>query len=362
MYRILFLILLFIISIHSQDKISGYQESDQKLKFTFQPAEFNLARLTDDIKLKKLSYYDESRPGELSLPSKSLFVAIPPGAEVTVDFRIVEKRTEDFNPSINPEASLTRDTTIQLNFEPELVLKNGKTEVIEILGYFEIKGVRVVHLKFNQYDYNFSSAKLDIISKIEFTLNPNKPVINYNSGIVFSDEAKKMFSGMLVNPDAINKFSSVVAVNDTTGNWIDFSAPYVKIGVAKDGIYRVFGSDLQGMGVNLSEIQPTTLQLLKKGLQQDIFVFDGSDSRFDATDYIEFLGERNMGSVDYRTPNAYGVPYNEYYDRFTDTTVYWITWNRSAGKRVTTAPQTLGISADTLKSYTELIHLEQDRS
>lgn len=362
MYRILFLILLFIISIHSQDKISGYQESDQKLKFTFQPAEFNLARLTDDIKLKKLSYYDESRPGELSLPSKSLFVAIPPGAEVTVDFRIVEKRTEDFNPSINPEASLTRDTTIQLNFEPELVLKNGKREVIEILGYFEIKGVRVVHLKFNQYDYNFSSAKLDIISKIEFTLNPNKPVINYNSGIVFSDEAKKMFSGMLVNPDAINKFSSVVAVNDTTGNWIDFSAPYVKIGVAKDGIYRVFGSDLQGMGVNLSEIQPTTLQLLKKGLQQDIFVFDGSDSRFDATDYIEFLGERNMGSVDYRTPNAYGVPYNEYYDRFTDTTVYWITWNRSAGKRVTTAPQTLGISADTLKSYTELIHLEQDRS
>jgi hypothetical protein len=362
MYRILFLILLFIISIHSQDKISGYQESDQKLKFTFQPAEFNLARLTDDIKLKKLSYYDESRPGELSLPSKSLFVAIPPGAEVTVDFRIVEKRTEDFNPSINPEASLTRDTTIQLNFEPELVLKNGKREVIEILGYFEIKGVRVVHLKFNQYDYNFSSAKLDIISKIEFTLNPNKPVINYNSGIVFSDEAKKMFSGMLVNPEAINKFSSVVAVNDTTGNWIDFSAPYVKIGVAKDGIYKVFGSDLQGMGVNLSEIQPTTLQLLKKGLQQDIFVFDGSDSRFDTTDYIEFLGERNMGSVDYRTPNAYGVPYNEYYDRFTDTTVYWITWNRSAGKRVTTAPQTLGMSADTLKSYTELIHLEQDRS
>jgi hypothetical protein len=191
MYRILFLILLFIISIHSQDKISGYQESDQKLKFTFQPAEFNLARLTDDIKLKKLSYYDESRPGELSLPSKSLFVAIPPGAEVTVDFRIVEKRTEDFNPSINPEASLTRDTTIQLNFEPELVLKNGKREVIEILGYFEIKGVRVVHLKFNQYDYNFSSAKLDIISKIEFTLNPNKPVINYNSGIVFFGRGKK---------------------------------------------------------------------------------------------------------------------------------------------------------------------------
>lgn len=362
MYRILILISFLIISLHSQDKISSYQESDQKLKFTFQPAEITLARLTDDIKQKKLSYYDESLPGELSLPSKSLFVAIPPGAEVIVDFRIIEKRSEDFNPSINPEASLTRDTTINLNFEPKLVLESKKKEVIEILGYFEIKGVRVVHLKFNQYDYNFSSAKLEIISKIEFTLNSNKPVIDYNSGMVFSAESRKLFSGMLVNPESVNKFASVVAVNDTTGNWIDYSASYVKIGVAKDGIYRVFGSDLQSMGVNITEIQPTTLQLLKKGAQQDIFVFDGSDSRFDATDYIEFLGERNMGSADYRTPNAYGEPYNEFYDRFTDTTVYWITWNRSAGKRVATAPQSLGVTSDTLKTYTELIHQEVDRS
>ncbi|MBK6681417.1 MAG: hypothetical protein IPG53_16090 [Ignavibacteriales bacterium] len=233
MYRYLLIISFLIVSLHSQDKISGYQESDQKLKFTFQPAEFNLARLTDDINLKKLSYYDESRPGELALPSKSLFVAIPPGAEVTVDFRIIEKRIEDFNPSLNPEASLTRDTTIKLNFEPTAVMSNRKSNVIEILGYFEMKGVRVVHLKFNQYDYNFSSAKLEIISKIEFNLTSNKPVINYNSGIVFSDESRKLFSGMLVNPEAINKFSSVVAASDTTGNWIDFSASYIKIGVAK---------------------------------------------------------------------------------------------------------------------------------
>ncbi len=362
MFRFFILLTFLIVTLHSQDKISGYQESGQKLRFTFQPAEVNLARLTDDVRQKKLSYYDESRPGEISLPSKSLFVAIPPGAEVAVEYRIIEKRTEDFNPSINPEASLTRDTTISLNFEPKLVMGRKKTEVIEILGYFEIKGVRVVHLKFNQYDYNFSSAKLEVISKIEFTLNSNRPVTDYNSGMVFSDESRKLFSGMLVNPESVDKFASVVAVNDTTGNWIDYSASYVKIGVAKDGIYRVLGSDLQSMGVNLTEIQPATLQLLKKGVQQDIFVFDGSDSRFDATDYIEFLGERNMGSSDYRTPNAYGVPYNEYYDRFTDTTVYWITWNRSTGKRVTTAPQTLGVASDTLKTYTELIHQEVDRS
>lgn len=362
MLRYLVLISFLVISLHSQDKISGYQESGQKLQFTIQLEPVSIARLTDDVRQKKLSYYDESRPGEISLPSKSLFVALPPGAEVTVDFRIIEKRTEDFNPSINPEANLTHDTTISLNFEPKVVLEQMRNEVIEILGYFEIKGVRVVHLKFNQYNFNVGSSKLEIIDKVEFTINSNKPLLNYNSGIRFSDESRKLFSGMLINPESVDKFASVTAANDTTGNWIDFSASYVKIGVAKDGIYRVYGSDLQGMGVSIGEIQPATLQLLKKGIQQEIFVFDGSDNRFDATDYIEFLGERNMGSANYRTPNAYGVPYNEYFDRFTDTTVYWVTWNRSAGKRVQTALQNLQATADTLKAYTELVHQEQDRS
>lgn len=362
MRRILLLIPFVFLSLQAQDKISGYQDSNQKIKFTFQPEAANLARLTDDIKLKKLSYYDESRPGELSLPSKSLFVAIPPGAEVTVDFVIIEKRTEDFNPSLNPEANLTVDTTIILNFEPKVAPGNPNRKVIEILGYFEIKGVRVVHLKFNQYNYDFNSAKLEIIDKIEFSLNSNKPILNYNGGIKFSDETVKLFKGMLVNPEAAQNFAMSVPASDTLGNWIDFTASYVKIGVAKDGIYRVYGSDLQGLGVNIGEIQPATLQLLKKGIQQDIFVYDGADNRFDATDYVEFLGERNMGSPDYRTPNVYGLPYNEYFDRFTDTTIYWVTWNKNSGKRVQTALQNLQATADTLKAYTELVHQEQDRS
>jgi len=362
MFKKIILFSLCTINLFAQFDVSNLRETTNSIAFEVHPEPVSIARLTDDVRQKKLSYYDESRPGEISLPSKSLFVALPPGAEVTVDFLIIEKRTEDFNPSINPEANLTHDTTISLNFEPKVVLDQRRNEVIEILGYFEIKGVRVVHLKFNQYSFNVGSSKLEIIDKIEFTINSNKPLLNYNSGIRFSDESRKLFSGMLINPESVDKFASATAVNDTTGNWIDFSASYVKIGVAKDGIYRVYGSDLQGMGVSIGEIQPATLQLLKKGIQQEIFVFDGSDNRFDATDYIEFLGERNMGSANYRTPNAYGVPYNEYFDRFTDTTVYWVTWNRSAGKRVQTALQNLQATADTLKAYTELVHQEQDRS
>lgn len=362
MVKILLFFLLFTLNIFAQYQVSSYQESGNTIRFEVKPDLIPLASLTDDIRTKMRSYYDESRPGELALPTRSIFVAIPPGAKISVNYNVKERSVEDFNPSINPEASLTKDTTIDLNFELRAVMAPTPKSPVEILGYFDLKGVRIVHLKLHQYNYNITSAKLETIKRIELDIISDRPLINYNTGIKHSETAKQLFKGLVVNPDAAPKFASAVPANDTTGNWIDYSATYVKIGVAKDGIYRVYGSDLQAQGVNLAEIQPATLQLLKKGKQEPVFVFNGSDNIFDAADYIEFLGERNMGDPNYRVPNAYGEPYNEYFDRFTDTTVYWITWNRGAGERVTTAPQTLGVASDTLKFYHELVHQEQDRS
>jgi len=360
-YFLLFLS-FFSLNIFAQYKVSSYQESGNTIKFNLAPDAVPLATLTDDIRTKMRSYYDESRPGELALPTRSVFVAIPPDAKIKVSYVIKDRSIENFNPSLNPEASLSKDTTIDLNFELRAIPISNSKEPVEILGYFEMKGVRIVHLKLHQFNYNISSAKLETIKNIEISLQSDKPLINYNSGIKFSETTVQLFKGMLVNPGDAIKYASTVQASDTTGNWIDYTASYVKLGVAKDGIYRVFGSDLQALGVNLAEIQPATLQLLKKGKQQPIFVNNGSDNSFDTGDYIEFLGERNMGDPNYRIPNAYGEPYNEYFDRFTDTTIYWVTWNRGAGDRVTTAPQTLGVASDTLKFYHELVHQEQDRS
>lgn len=362
MFKNLLFFLLFTLSIFAQYQVSSYQATGSSIRFEVAPDLIPLASLTDDIRTKMQSYYDESRPGELALPTRSIFVALPPGAKVTVTHTIKEKSVEDFNPSINPEASLTKDTTIDLNFELRAAMKPSPKDPVEILGYFDMKGVRIVHLRLNQYNYNISAAKLETIKRIELNLVSNQPIMDYNSGVKLSETAKQLFNGMVVNPEAAPKFAAFIPSSDTTGNWIDYTASYVKIGVAKDGIYRVYGSDLQTYGVNLAEIQPATLQLLKKGKQQPVYVFGGSDNSFDAGDYIEFIGERNMGDPNYRTPNAYGQPYNEYFDRFTDTTIYWVTWNRGAGERVATAPQTLGVASDTLKYYHELVHQEQDRS
>lgn len=109
-------------------------------------------------------------------------------------------------------------------------------------------------------------------------------------------------------------------------SWIDMNKTYLKIGVAADGIYRINYSDLINNGINPASIIPQNLILYKSGIKIPIFVEGKNDGNFDENDFIEFVGTRNMGGK-HREINLYNEPYNEYLGRYTDTTIYWLTWD-----------------------------------
>ena len=77
-------------------------------------------------------------------------------------------------------------------------------------------------------------------------------------------------------------------------------------------------------------------------------------------DFIEFFGTMNYGSPEYREANGINEPYTEYIDRYTDTTIYWLTWGNDFGSRIDTLSYN-GISfQDTIDYYTEITHYEQN--
>ncbi len=89
-----------------------------------------------------------------------------------------------------------------------------------------------------------------------------------------------------------------------------------------------------------------------------IYVQGENDGSFDAPDFIEFAGIRNMED-NYREISILGEPYKEYLGRYTDTTIYWLTWGGEMGLRVSISDGNPSITAsDTLKYYSELIHRE----
>ena len=61
----------------------------------------------------------------------------------------------------------------------------------------------------------------------------------------------------------------------------------------------------------------------------------------------------------HREISQYNAPYNEYLSRYSDTTVYWLTWNEVSVKRAAVS-DIYTISEDTLSYYTDIKHYEVD--
>lgn len=126
------------------------------------------------------------------------------------------------------------------------------------------------------------------------------------------------------------------AAQDAAQNWINYSQTYYKIPIATDGIYRLGRAQLQEAGVPVNTIDPRTFQIYHKGNEIAILVAGESDGSFDADEYIEFIGKKNDGSIDTPLYQSADLQAHQYYNLFSDTTAYFLTWRLDGeqGKRM----------------------------
>ena len=140
--------------------------------------------------------------------------------------------------------------------------------------------------------------------------------------------------------------------------WIQYDQSYYKIPIAQNGLYHITTAELQRAGVPIAQIDPTTVQLFRRGIEQAIYLAGEADHQFDPEDFLEFYGERNDGTSDsllYRPNQAQPHPY---YNLFNDTTAYFLTWNRNglSGKRMIVSTDTIsaGLTPETYHWADEL--------
>lgn len=146
--------------------------------------------------------------------------------------------------------------------------------------------------------------------------------------------------------------------------WITPNKNYLKLFIVEDGIYRITRTEFTSSGINTSSIDPRTVKVYYKGIEIPVYFFGEQDGSFDANDYLDFYGTRNYGGLTNTYAASFGpttVDYvtDEFYDLYSDTSVYWIGWDGSNGQR-------FGISGYTVQtpysnSYSfEKIHFERD--
>ncbi len=117
--------------------------------------------------------------------------------------------------------------------------------------------------------------------------------------------------------------------------WIDYNKSYYKIPIAKNGIYRMSYQTLADAGVPVNAIDAKNFILYHRGVEQAIYVENTGASQLEPGEFIEFMGQKNDGTID---ANLYkpstGQPH-KYFNLYSDTTVYFLSWNTVGnGKRM----------------------------
>lgn len=147
---------------------------------------------------------------------------------------------------------------------------------------------------------------------------------------------------------------------ESTHDWINFSSQYLKIGTAQDAIFRLTAADLLKYGVEYNSIDPRTIKIYESGMEIPLKVYGQNDGIFDNNDYIEFYGTKHYSKISPRIVNQDGAPYNNFLDKYTDTTYYFLTWGNGTGKRMQEQDNFSDQAGDTLNYYTYFSHVEEN--
>jgi hypothetical protein len=152
--------------------------------------------------------------------------------------------------------------------------------------------------------------------------------------------------------------------NSQNFNWIIPNKTYLKLYISEDGIYRVAQNDFVQAGINTSIIDPRTVKVFYKGTEIPLFFEGEQDGSFDVNDYLDFYASRNYGGLTNTYLASFGPTIlnyttNEYFNLYSDTSVYWIGWDGANGLRYTSSNFTTQIPYPQ-NSFNDKIHFEVD--
>ena len=311
-------------------------------------------------------YTDESHPGDWKLPKKNVIIAIPPNS--TISTEVSSKTINEIGstiPKVNPTIDRMNDSTLSnKDFENyEISEKKNPQNLVKVLSYFWLRDFYCASLEVNTVLFNESENKLIEYSDIEIHITLNSPIIlKEYAPIKTVSSFDQELSKLIGNSSIAEQFRSnhIFSLPDTASNWIDYNTSYLKIGTVADGIHRISKVDLENAGINTSVISPSTIQLFESGIEQKIFVSGENNGVFDDSDYVESYGHMNYAGTNYKSLNSGNSEYNEYLNRYTDTTIYFLTWGKTQGKRIDSVKTNTPTVSDTVEYFIQTLHYEKN--
>ncbi len=365
-FQISFFFVFLVSPVFSQHQKIIYSSQEKvHIQFNFSEDSISNNLITNSSHL--FPSIDESKPGAPALPSKTFFVAIPPYSKAKVLLKDIERNVfSNAEVQINPTVELVNDSTLnykKAELSPNYFLdETYPSNDVELVGYTWLRDFYCAVIKVNTHKYNWKSREVSEIlnAQLQIEFIDKKPYKKVNSS---PDKFFSELNSIILNYDQAKEYRSEREIlnDDPTSSWIDYSKEYIKLKIANDGLYRITFSDFINYGTNPAAINPKTIKMFYKGNQIPIYLHGENDLSFDISDYIEFYCEKNYDSKNYRQIVPRGTDYLNFMNRYTDTTVVWLSWGGELGKRVPIDNSSHVIQTDTVSSTLVKLHFEEDK-
>jgi hypothetical protein len=295
-----------------------------------------------------------SREGQPQLPTLATSLGIPIGDSVAIEMIGAKYATlENQLVAPVPEYRYTEEGEAIPVYNKDRVAYAADAlfplTVLTVDAPFTLRQQRIVTLRLSPYQYNPASRTLrHLVSgtvKVRRVPARNAPdLIKISTGAYPDPYFEDVYRSLLSNYAQAKEWRISFRprpdkAGDPTRDWFEIGRTYYKIPVAEDRWYRVTKGDLAAAGASLFEIDTASVRLYSHGIEVPCLLRPDSS--------IEFYGLMNHGD-------------SSYFDYWTDTNAYWLTWGGEPGLRYSTSPPVAGNPTADLGSAAVTTHFEKN--
>lgn len=278
------------------------------------------------------------------------------GIELKLNTGQMITKDKNFNPVILLAVPQKGDVKVRVKFKNFLEITE-KSLSIGVPGITEGKYSTEKYLPPSEFKFSKTIEWWRDIRVLRISLTPLKKINNSIVQIAREVDIKVEFTHPFEEVKKKSAFEEAykqILINyEQAKNWkkrnlfhlftiksspFEFSNKWVKITVDSTGVYRIYGKDLKKAGVEISKINPLTLELYgsveytpiknipDKLTEIPIYVHGEEDGKFDEKDYILFYA-KGADHWEWEDTTYTINPYTKY-------DVYWLTWGVKHGERI----------------------------
>ncbi len=334
--------MLFILFVISVTKIQVLKSDASGIEFIY----------TLDYKKQPVIEFGEYlEPGMPNLPTQSVFIGVPAGAKVSLEILDYSKEVIDTEIS-QVKSPWVRDSSVYRVYKLNKFLPE---KLVEIVEHRHFRSQEYVKLRISPLRYNPLQKKLLCYKKIRVR-------VTFKGGrgqYVNEGEFERILRKTLLNYNEAKKFR--IPRRKIKGVKLPKSQEWLKIKIIDEGIYKITYNDLKNAGITPEFIDPKTIRIYNGGSKlkidyneplREIPIYVSTDSFFKEGAYILFYATSlaGWGKNEYKT----------YYNPYTDTNIYWLTYGIIDGRR-DSIEGFLGEFGKYIDYFIDTIHVEENK-